>query len=270
MFGETRGAVNEDAGGAGLAYSRVMHLLIRHDAVVEIHLDRPPANALDPASVRWLAAQLKDPPDGARALVLSGLPKMFSTGLDVPVLQTLSRAELSRFWVEFFGLLRAFAACRLPIAAAVTGHAPAGGTVMAAFCDYRVMAQGGFKLGFNEVRVGLPLPYPIYVCFARVCGVRLAGRFGMEGKILTGEEGLGIGLVDELAPLEEVVTRALAWAQGVAALPPHAVQTTRSYHNRALVQAFDEDAANPDAMSSVWFSDETQAAMARLMQQIKK
>jgi enoyl-CoA hydratase/carnithine racemase len=114
------------------------------------------------------------------------------------------------------------------------------------------------------------VPYPIYVAFSRVCGVRIAGRYGMEGRILTGEEGLAIGLVDELAPLEQVVARALAWATDVAALPPHAVQTTRAYHNRALVQAFDEDAADPSIMSEVWHSEETQGAIARLMQQLRK
>jgi Delta3-Delta2-enoyl-CoA isomerase len=116
--------------------------LITHDAVVEVHLARPPANALDPGTVRWLAAILHAPPAGARALVLSGLPKMFCAGLDVPRLQALSRAELAQFWVEFFGLLRAFATCRVPVACAITGHAPAGGTVLAAFCDYRVMPKG--------------------------------------------------------------------------------------------------------------------------------
>jgi 3,2-trans-enoyl-CoA isomerase len=253
------------------AYSRAsMNELITHDAVTEIRLGRPPANALDPATVRWLTAHLRQPPAGARALVLSGLPKMFCAGLDVPVLQALSRAELAEFWADFYGLLHALASCRLPIAAAITGHAPAGGTVLAAFCDFRVMAEGPYKLGFNEVRVGLPLPYPIYICFARVCGERLAGRFGMEGRILTAAEGLAIGLVDELAPLDGVVPRALAWAQAVAAHPPHAVQTTRAYHNRALVKAFDEDVANPAAMSAVWNSDETQAAIGRLLQQLKK
>jgi Delta3-Delta2-enoyl-CoA isomerase len=242
--------------------------LITHDAVVEVHLARPPANALDPGTVRWLAAILHAPPAGARALVLSGLPKMFCAGLDVPRLQALSRAELAQFWVEFFGLLRAFATCRVPVACAITGHAPAGGTVLAAFCDYRVMAEGPYKLGFNEVRVGLPLPYPIYVAFTRLCGERLAGRFGMEGRIMTAAEALAIGLVDEVAPLEEVTARALAWARDVAALPPHAVSTTRGYHNRALVAAFDADVADPAAMSAVWHSDETQGAIARLLQQI--
>jgi 3,2-trans-enoyl-CoA isomerase len=247
-----------------------MHELITHDAVTEIRMNRPPANALDPDGVHWMTQQLDRPPAAARALVLSGLPRMFSAGLDIPLLMQLPRAELQEFWAAFYGLLRSFATCRLPIAAAVTGHAPAGGTVLAALCDYRVMARGEFQLGFNTVRVGLPLPYPIYVIFSRWCGVRMAGRFGIEGRLLTGEEALGLGMVDELAEPGQVRAQALEWARKVAALPPNAVQTTRSYHNRALIAAFDEDVADPAAMSAVWFSDETQAAMKRLLEKIGK
>lgn len=246
--------------------------LIHHDDILEIRLNHPPANALDPATVSSLTRLLRESPaKGVKAIVISGAPKMFCAGLDVPHLQKLTRPELSQFWVSFFAMLRALAECKVPLAAAVTGHAPAGGTVLAAFCDYGVMAQGNFQMGFNEVRVGLPLPYPIYIAFERRCGTRIAARYATEGRILDAQHALEIGLVDELASLDQVIPQALAWCRQVAALPPHAVAKTREYVRRSLVEAFDHGwAVDPEQMTRHWHSPETQGAIAKLMAKIGK
>ena len=72
---------------------------IRHDAIVELRLARPPVNALDPELVRQLRTAVESAPaQGARGLVLSGRPGMFSAGLDVPALLQLNREELVAFW----------------------------------------------------------------------------------------------------------------------------------------------------------------------------
>ena len=96
--------------------------------------------------------------DGCGGLVLSGAPGRFSGGLDVPELLRLGRADIRATWELFFALLKDIACSALPIAAALTGHSPAGGTVLAIFADYRVLADGPFFVGLNEVQVGLPVP----------------------------------------------------------------------------------------------------------------
>ena len=95
---------------------------------------------------------------GARALVLSGREGMFSAGLDVPVLIELEREELSRALGAFFDAIEALAASAVPVAAAITGHSPAGGAVLSLCCDWRVMAEGDFTIGLSEVRIGIPVP----------------------------------------------------------------------------------------------------------------
>ena len=127
--------------------------------VRELHLNRPPANALSPELIVALREAVEAAPkDGARALVLSGGPGMFSAGLDVPLLVALDRPAIAAAWRELYSLMRALACSPIPIAAAITGHGPAGGTVLALFCDWRGMAEGDWKMGFNEVQVGIPLP----------------------------------------------------------------------------------------------------------------
>lgn len=63
---------------------------------------------------------------------------MFSAGLDVPVLLKLDKQAMENVWRDFYSLLGALASSPIPIVAAITGHAPAGGTVLALFCDHRV------------------------------------------------------------------------------------------------------------------------------------
>jgi enoyl-CoA hydratase/carnithine racemase len=149
---------------------------IRHDTLLELRLARPPANALDPALVAALRAAIDAAPaGGARGIVLSGRPGMFSGGLDVPALMALDRASLRQFLADFFGLCGALAASRIPIVAAITGHSPAGGAVLSIFCDYRVMARSvdpakPFRIGLNEVQVGLSVPAVIEGRLRRLFG----------------------------------------------------------------------------------------------------
>ncbi|MSR09505.1 MAG: enoyl-CoA hydratase/isomerase family protein, partial [Gammaproteobacteria bacterium] len=99
-----------------------------HDTVAEIRMDRPPANALNRELVEKLLAALETARmDGARAIILTGRPGMFSGGLDVPDLLTLDRRQVETFWGLFFALTRQLAASPVPIIAAVSGHALAGG-----------------------------------------------------------------------------------------------------------------------------------------------
>lgn len=244
---------------------------VPHGGILELRLNRPPANALDLGLIQALTGQIREAPrDGMRAIVVSGAPRMFCAGLDVPWLQTQDEAGLNRLWTAFFDMLRAFAQSRIPIVAAITGHAPAGGMVLAAFCDYRVMAEGDFRTGFNAVRVGIPLAYPLYVAFERLCGPRLATRYATEGKILDAAHALEIGLVDELAPVNDVVSQAFEWARKVIALPPNAVARTREFARRGLLQAFEGWAVDAEEMTRVWRSEETQHAVGKLLQQIRQ
>ncbi|MGH8272782.1 MAG: enoyl-CoA hydratase/isomerase family protein, partial [Gammaproteobacteria bacterium] len=198
----------------------------RSEPAAGVHLltlARPPANALSPELLAELsAAHTASVEDGARALVIAGQPGMFSAGLDVPLLLGLDRAEMARFWRTFFGLLAQLARSPVPVGIAITGHCPAGGTVLALFADYRIAARGDFKLGLNEVRVGLPMPRLIYGAFRRLVGARVAEQLGVAGELIGPEKALEIGLVDAVEPPEEVRPRAIAKAEALANLPSEA------------------------------------------------
>ena len=245
----------------------------RHDRgdVRELRLARPPANALDPALVAELrAAVAAAPGEGARAIVLSGRPGMYSGGLDVPVLLGLDREAMAGFLGEFLELLRSLALSEIPVVAAITGHAPAGGAVLAIHCDHRVMAAGDFRIGLNEVRVGIPLPQSLHSVLVRVVGRRQAERLGVRGLLVSAEEARAIGLVDELVAPASVVERAVEIARDYLVLPPTAMYRTRALARRDLAAIFAaEQQATWNSFVDDWFSPATQTALAALVARLK-
>lgn len=250
----------------------MLQVFDHQDRIRELNLSRPPVNALNPALIDALSqAVAKALDDGVRALVLSGRPGLFSAGLDVPELLTLDRAGMIRFWQSLFGLLEQLARAPVPVVAAFTGHSPAGGTVLGLYCDYRVMAEGDFQLGLNEVQVGLVIPPVIHRALCRLIGTYMAERHLVAGLMIPAAKALKIGLVDELRAPEDVVARALEWCRAHLAMPSHAMLATRALCRADLGALFDDpDAMNTEAFAEVWFSEETQATLKAMVERLKK
>ena len=249
-----------------------MILTINHGPVRELRLNRPPANALSPELIVALKSTVEGAPqEGVRGLVLSGSPGFLSGGLDVPLLLTLDRATMNGVWREFYGLLRALACSPVPIAAAITGHAPAGGTVLALFCDYRIAAAGDWKIGLNEVQVGLPLPPVIYSALQRLVGARQAARLAVGGLLISPAESLSLGLVDEVVPPEQVVERAVKWCQEWLALPSVAMTRTRREARAELAGLFEQNLPGEiEEISGWWWDEQVQSVLRSLMERLAK
>jgi len=206
-----------------------------HGPVRELSLARPPVNAIHPGLMRALRSGLREAREAGCQAIVS----------------------------------------EIPIAVALTGHSPAGGAVLAICADYRVLADGPYFMGLNEVEVGLPVPEVIYRVLAHVVGQRTAERLAVTGALLGPAEALRYGLVDELAPVAEVVPRALAWLGGLLGRAPDAVAATRRLARQPLFDAFATvDGALIEKMLEAWFSPETQAAaralVARLAQERRR
>jgi 3,2-trans-enoyl-CoA isomerase len=210
------------------------------------------------------------PGEDARALVISGGPTVFSAGLDVPRLLTMQRVELEAAWREFFGVLEALARSPLPSVAAIGGHSPAGGAVIGLFCDYRVMARGPFRIGLNEVQVGLIVPECIQHALRRLVGTYRAERLLVSGAMIEAEQALAIGMVDELVDVDHVTVRALAWLEELLKLPGKAMHATRSLARADLVEAIaDPSRLDLPRFLDEWFSEETQAVLGAMVARLR-
>jgi enoyl-CoA hydratase/carnithine racemase len=242
-----------------------------HDNILELRLDRAPVNALDPTLVAALKdAIAKAPAEGARAIVLSGRAGLFSAGLDVPALLALDRSGMVAFWRDFIGLLAVIGRCPVPTVAAITGHSPAGGAVLSLYCDYRVMARGTYRIGLNEVQVGLAVPATIQFALRRLVGTHRAERLMVAGAMIESEEALRVGFVDELADVDYVVTRALEWCRLHLALPPESMAETRRMARADLHAELDAaEHGLVDAFIDRWYSAESQATLHALVAKLK-
>ena len=245
---------------------------IDHGSVRELRLARPPANALNPELIEILIQALNEASGSCEAIVISGQPGMFTAGLDVPELIQYNRDQMLQAWHQFLGMLKTIARLPVPSAIAITGHAPAGGIVLALYGDYRIMPRGDFITGLNEVQVGLVVSSVIHKALERAVGPRTAEKILVAGKILNAEQALEIGLIDELADdPDDVVRRAVNWCEEMLALPRLAMTTTRSLARSDLVRLFDDTSSlDVEKFVDVWFSESTQAALGNLVERLQK
>lgn len=256
-----------------------MPLVERHEhgAIVELRLARPPVNALDPTLCEAVSHALRDAiASGARAVVLAGGPNVFSAGLDVPYLLSLGddRSALLHAWTGFFETARALAASPVPVVAAMAGHAPAGGCVLALCCDYRIMASGAYRIGLNETQVGLVAPEGIQRLLRRVVGAHRAERLLVAGELVDADLALALGLVDELVDIARdpaaVTQRAVAWLDGLLGLPGQAMLQTRAIARADLIAALEPRRIEVERFIDAWQAPGTQAALSALATRLGK
>jgi Delta3-Delta2-enoyl-CoA isomerase len=237
-----------------------------------LRLARPPVNALNRTLLARLDAEVAAAPAaGIRGLVLTGAGGRYCAGLDLAELVALDERGLVEFLGIFFDCLMRLAESPIPIAAAINGHSPAGGCVLALFCDRRVMAAGEYRIGLNEVQVGLYPGAMIHAVLARAVGARVAAEMLPEGALLDAKAALAVGLVDELAPLAAVEAGARAWLERTLALPARAYALTRALVRVDLIAAVRELGREQLELSAaLWSEPETRATLRALLAKLSR
>src|SRR6185369_12721291 len=189
--------------------------------IAVMRINRPPANAIDLALAgefdNALATVEKSSDVGA--LILTATGNCFSAGLDLKAIPGYDRdqqrsmvTEVNRLFGRLYGL-------PLPTVAAVNGHAVAGGVILTLGCDYRIGAEGDYKLGLAEARVGVPFPVAAMAIVKSELNHRVARLMVLTARNLNAEEALAAGVLDELQPPDRLLDRALEVAREMAALP---------------------------------------------------
>ena len=237
-----------------------------------VRLDKARGNAIDSPLVEDLLAAARDlgSDTGVRGVLLaSAHPRLFSPGLDLVTLSTYDRPALQAFMRRFAEVVRALYALPRPMVAAVSGHAVAGGCILALTADWRVLARGA-RMGLNEVKVGLPLPWSVALLVRASAAPQALSRVALLGRNASDEEALATGLADELADADGFEEACLARLTEFAEKDPTAVATTKRYLRASVLASMEaHEEAHLAEFLDAWFSPGTQERLRGIVSSLR-
>lgn len=245
----------------------------RNGAKATVRLNRGKANPINHQVVNELAATLTELENDntISAVILTGHGEFFSAGLDVIELYSYNEEQVVAFWKSFGGVIEQIARFPKLLICAITGHSPAGGCVLAVGCDYRVMATGKYRIGLNEIPVGIVVPGTIFNLYKFWIGERKAYQFLLEGKLYTADEAVQVGLVDVACELAEVEAEANKLADKILKFDTTVWQLSKANLRKDMLKAFDVDFDTTFGPSiKQWWDPRARATMGALVESLKK
>ena len=240
------------------------------DNVAVVRLNRGTTNALTLPLITALSETLHsligDP--YIEGLVLtSSNEKFFCIGYDVKELYNLSKKDFTAFYTAFNRFCLDLYTAPKPIIAAVTGHAIAGGCALTLCCDYRFIAEGKKLMGFNVVKLGIPVPYLVNCILLNMVGAQTTRDIVDSGEFYLPEQLLSMGMVDCVVPLDEVISKAIEKAQLLGALPHKAYAVIKGNRvepvEKQILQHLKE---KEQFFIECWFSDEARKLIKEAME----
>ncbi len=242
------------------------------DRLAIIALNRGKSNPINAEMVKELHTLVHsiDNDDSIGGLIITGKENFFSAGLDLIEIYDYDEHQSRIFWNDFLALQVKLIAFKKPMIAAISGHSPAGGCVLALCCDYRVMASGKFIIGLNEIPVGIIVPDSIFNLYSFWLGGRNAYQYLMEGKLLSVEEAFQAGLIDEICNAESVISTAerqirkymqfnsVTWSQSKLNMRKELIATASADQSETLKQ-----------MHEQWWAPETRQTLQMIIQNLK-
>lgn len=238
-----------------------------------ITLDRGKSNALNREMLTELHDMLHNiagDPNIAGAII-TGKENFFSAGLDLIELYNYNEAEAESFWHLFLNFTAAITAFKKPLVAAINGHSPAGGCVIALACDYRIMSEGKYIIGLNEVPVGIIVPNSIFNLYAFWLGQANAARSLLEGRLFSPDEALQIGLVDELTNPASILTAAERKIRKYMAMERNTWEQSKLNIRQGLIAATSADQTEAlQSMLKQWWAPTTRNILKTIIDNLQK
>ncbi len=210
-----------------------------HDTHLLISMDDGKANALSFDMFEALNAALDTAAAAGKVVVLAGRPGKFSAGFDLkvmgsggePMINLLRQgAELSKRLLTF----------PTPVVLAVSGHALAMGALLCLSADYRIGMRGDYKLGLNEVAIGMTLPwFGIELARTRLDETQVNAAVGLA-RIYNPDEAVDVGYLDEAVADDQLLARAEEMAMALSGLNMAAHKATKARVREAFLERLDE------------------------------
>lgn len=235
-------------------------------------LDRGRSNPINHQMVKDLIACIKqlNEDDNVGGLIITGKPGFFSSGIDLIEAYDYDEDQIKQFWVDFLALPAALLSFKKPLIAALSGHSPAGGCVIALCCDYRIMAEGQFIIGLNEIPIGIIVPDGIYKLYAASIGERKAYQYILEGKLLNPIEAYSAGLIDEVCSVENLQQVAEKKLRTLMQFNQITWGITKTNLRARLIEKLKQDnTVTLELMLKKWWAPETRKGLQMMIEKLK-
>jgi len=212
-----------------------------------VHMDDGKANALSDAMISALLGALDRAEKEASAMILLGRPGRFCAGFDLKVMMSGVDAATGLLSRGSELLLRLYDA-KVPLVIACSGHALAGGALVVLAGDTRIGASGDFRIGLNEVGIGMPVPVlAMELARSRLLPTELT-KATLQARIYGPDEAMRAGYLDAVAAPDDLLARAKEEATRLAGLSIGAYRATKTRLRRETIayikEKFDEDVKN--------------------------
>lgn len=243
--------------------------VVCHNNIMEAILDRGVTNVLNLEFINELTEIVHRvrSDSNIRGLVLGSVnDKFFSMGFDIPQLFELSRSDFKVFYRAFNRACIELYTLPKATIAAITGHAVAGGCIIALCCDYRYIAEGKKKMGLNEIKLGVPVPYPVDCILRQIVGFRNACEILDTGEFYLPPELLQMGMVDRVLPLDQVRQKATEKVRLLSTFSTRAfsmIKQNRTEQVEAQIQEKLEE--KEEYFIDCWYADETRERLKEAM-----
>ncbi len=223
-------------------------------------------NALDLELLQALTAALREVEESA-AVVITGTGTAFSAGVNLQRIVAGGPSYVREFLPALSAAFLAIFDHPGPVLAAINGHAIAGGCVIAAACDVRVMSSG--KIGLAELSVGVPFPPSAMEILRHVTGPA-TGRLVLTAALLDAPQAQSIGLIDGIEAPDALLDSVLHQAQAMAQIPAGVFAFSKRQLHRPARERIAARSGDEEAVLAMWSSARTRDAMARYLDALRQ
>jgi enoyl-CoA hydratase/carnithine racemase len=229
-----------------------------------LRLNNGKTNAINSQMVNDLYESLASIKTRYKGMVLAGGEKFFSIGLDLPELLRLDKTGMSNFMHGFNQIAFDIFTLPIPSVCAISGHAIAGGNVLALTCDFRFGTSDKKKIGLNEIKLGLPVPYIADLILRQIAGERASTEMLYHGEFMSLLEAKKIGLIDNICSPETVEDQAVNKATELAASHGQAFATLKANRIEVIRSRYEENCESKNNIFiECWFSDPVQKLLKK-------
>jgi enoyl-CoA hydratase len=235
-------------------------------SVTVVRLKHGKVNALDLELLQAITAALRDiaPND---PVVITGSGSVFSAGVDLRRIADGGRPYVAQYLPALSAAFLAIFDHPGPVVAAVDGHAIAGGCVIAAACDLRLMSGG--TIGLAELSVGVPFP-PVALEIMRHAVGPAVSRLVLTAGLLDPARAHAIGLIHEVIEPDDLLAEAVRQTARMARVPAEVFEFSKRQLQQPARARFDGSEGDDEAVLAMWSSDRTRAAIAGYLDSLKR